>query len=240
MDETYYLEQNTTINKIILFFRLSLLFNFFNSLIFCYRYLDNSDIVVQQYFLYVFLYIIKTIHFSHYMFIIYRNYDRMFINIRQFVEWEKNIGFKRYYFNQISLMLEVLVGAVIMGLSWPIGIDLFTNKQLILYRFSILIIHIITMFQLLILILLAISVFCCNLLCIIHSEFQRNRNNVRIVELPTLIEINITEECSICLDSTVETEWTRTICGHQFHKKCLIKWIESNRTCPNCRMNINL
>ena len=95
------------------------------------------------------------------------------------------------------------------------------------------------MFQLLIVILVGMIVFCSNMLCIIQFIFPRNQNHVPIIELPTLIEMNITEDCSICLDSTIETEWTRTNCGHQFHKSCLLKWIETNRTCPNCRMNID-
>ena len=41
-------------------------------------------------------------------------------------------------------------------------------------------------------------------------------------------------ECSICLNS-IETNITKTKCGHFFHKDCLEKWLETGNTCPECR-----
>ena len=43
-------------------------------------------------------------------------------------------------------------------------------------------------------------------------------------------------ECSICLQETKETEYSRLLkCGHKFHKKCIDKWIIKHNTCPICR-----
>lgn len=39
--------------------------------------------------------------------------------------------------------------------------------------------------------------------------------------------------CSICMtDDVFDDEWTKTDCGHTFHKSCISKW-EYNK-CPNC------
>lgn len=56
-------------------------------------------------------------------------------------------------------------------------------------------------------------------------------------------EINnkIDNECSICLD--VFTPKNKPVkinsCGHKFHEKCLIKWLEIKPICPYCREDIN-
>jgi len=44
------------------------------------------------------------------------------------------------------------------------------------------------------------------------------------------------EECSICLES--EGTLVPSKCDHKFHTECLIKWLENNNTCPNCRINL--
>jgi hypothetical protein len=44
-------------------------------------------------------------------------------------------------------------------------------------------------------------------------------------------------ECSICLDN-IEDNFFVTDCGHQFHKKCILKWYNSSQECPNCRGHI--
>jgi len=44
------------------------------------------------------------------------------------------------------------------------------------------------------------------------------------------------DTCSICLEpcvSGVELE-----CKHVFHKKCIEKWLDTNPTCPNCRVPV--
>ena len=42
--------------------------------------------------------------------------------------------------------------------------------------------------------------------------------------------------CTICLKSK---RWYQDIrilkCGHKFHLDCIIKWTNTNLTCPNCR-----
>ncbi|XP_065208679.1 E3 ubiquitin-protein ligase TRAIP-like isoform X2 [Planococcus citri] len=47
--------------------------------------------------------------------------------------------------------------------------------------------------------------------------------------------------CSICRDAFTgadnETIYT-TSCGHVFHHRCLVQWMQRSKTCPHCRMNL--
>lgn len=47
------------------------------------------------------------------------------------------------------------------------------------------------------------------------------------------------ESCSICLDNFSVGEGYRTlICGHDFHKKCIDRWLlKGSQECPMCRKN---
>jgi len=45
------------------------------------------------------------------------------------------------------------------------------------------------------------------------------------------------KECSICLDDIVD-DFFVTACGHQFHKKCILKWYNTSQECPLCRGHI--
>jgi hypothetical protein len=44
-------------------------------------------------------------------------------------------------------------------------------------------------------------------------------------------------ECSVCYDSP--NTMLKTRCGHMFCKICLVKWMETNITCPMCRKIIS-
>ncbi len=44
--------------------------------------------------------------------------------------------------------------------------------------------------------------------------------------------------CVICLDDSGEIITTN--CEHCYHPQCLIKWLESNPSCPMCRKGISL
>lgn len=43
------------------------------------------------------------------------------------------------------------------------------------------------------------------------------------------------DKCPICLEEDKDADVVKTPCGHHFHKKCLAKWLEKAKTCPNCR-----
>lgn len=47
-----------------------------------------------------------------------------------------------------------------------------------------------------------------------------------------------TDPCSVCRNSLENsTNIVRTTCFHYFHKNCLIEWIQTSSTCPQCRQN---
>jgi len=48
------------------------------------------------------------------------------------------------------------------------------------------------------------------------------------------------EDCSICYESSKDSEIVKLKCEHIFHKKCIEKWVEKAGTCPLCRYNIFL
>lgn len=44
-------------------------------------------------------------------------------------------------------------------------------------------------------------------------------------------------KCSICIDF-IEKKSYETPCGHNYHLKCLLKWLEKSSCCPNCKKDI--
>lgn len=50
------------------------------------------------------------------------------------------------------------------------------------------------------------------------------------------------ETCSVCLDnipSNHRASVVLNVCGHAFHKPCLLSWFRRNNiTCPNCRSDV--
>ncbi|KAG8178433.1 hypothetical protein JTE90_025725 [Oedothorax gibbosus] len=44
--------------------------------------------------------------------------------------------------------------------------------------------------------------------------------------------------CPICLDLFVGNDICATPCGHVFHSKCILKWTDSSKACPECRKNL--
>lgn len=46
-------------------------------------------------------------------------------------------------------------------------------------------------------------------------------------------------DCVICNEDVIRTGYAVSVkCGHVFHGKCLLQWIETNKTCPVCRIEI--
>ncbi|KAH8354573.1 hypothetical protein KR059_005474, partial [Drosophila kikkawai] len=43
--------------------------------------------------------------------------------------------------------------------------------------------------------------------------------------------------CTIC-NVVTEGEILTTPCRHQFHRECLLTWLDSNETCPLCRQHL--
>lgn len=48
------------------------------------------------------------------------------------------------------------------------------------------------------------------------------------------------DECLICLDKIVESDFIRmTYCTHIFHYNCIDNWLEKNKVCPACRSDLD-
>ena len=46
--------------------------------------------------------------------------------------------------------------------------------------------------------------------------------------------------CSICLEEQkINENWSKLLCEHEFHKKCIRDWLTINNVCPVCRRLIN-
>ena len=53
---------------------------------------------------------------------------------------------------------------------------------------------------------------------------------------PVAVKKKPLEQCSICLlGIRVERCSKKLACGHSFHTKCIKKWSNYNKSCPNCR-----
>jgi hypothetical protein len=77
-----------------------------------------------------------------------------------------------------------------------------------------------------------------------HSKFRehlcqkckvaKNLNRMMTCSVCT----NAGQECSVCLMPMENDEVVATMqCTHQFHKKCILSWLECKHNCPYCRRN---
>ena len=57
---------------------------------------------------------------------------------------------------------------------------------------------------------------------------------------PDQVEESTTQECcAICLEDYAGGQSVRTLpCLHNFHSRCVDKWLASNRSCPICKQDI--
>lgn len=46
------------------------------------------------------------------------------------------------------------------------------------------------------------------------------------------------QECMICYDLIDEINMNKLVCGHEFHDKCICKWLKNDMSCPLCRYKI--
>ena len=43
------------------------------------------------------------------------------------------------------------------------------------------------------------------------------------------------ERCTVCLSDCTEADRVQLPCGHCFHGACAVRWLWTNKSCPNCR-----
>lgn len=56
----------------------------------------------------------------------------------------------------------------------------------------------------------------------------------------TILEKDVNDSCSICLESFIFGEKVRkTVCKHIFHLECIDEWTSINNVCPLCKSDMN-
>lgn len=72
--------------------------------------------------------------------------------------------------------------------------------------------------------------------CEIKCKKRRLSNKMKQVPI---LEDDFINECSICLEYYSKKEKKVILeCGHEFHKGCILEWLDKEKTCPLCRNNI--
>jgi len=66
-----------------------------------------------------------------------------------------------------------------------------------------------------------------------HSEYDKLNENLKKKEAME----DDDNMCVICLMRIEKSMRHFLPCSHFFHKECIMKWLEKDRNCPNCRLN---
>ncbi|KAJ7461780.1 hypothetical protein B0H11DRAFT_1735878 [Mycena galericulata] len=76
-----------------------------------------------------------------------------------------------------------------------------------------------------------------------HIEVQRRRTTKdgRVKLKLALLGVAV-DRCGICMSQFKKAEHARLSegCKHAFHDRCLARWVARSRTCPLCRVVLNL
>ena len=84
-------------------------------------------------------------------------------------------------------------------------------------------------------------IFFGNQICRRNNRVIMYANNENIDVINNIASINEEHiECSICLSTFRSTNKSTLICGHSYHKECIIKWLKERLTCPECRTIITI
>lgn len=55
-----------------------------------------------------------------------------------------------------------------------------------------------------------------------------------------MADVENQSDCAICLTGFEEGERIRKLphCGHEFHVRCIDKWLRAQPSCPSCRTEV--
>jgi hypothetical protein len=72
----------------------------------------------------------------------------------------------------------------------------------------------------------------------IKDLIELEKNEMVCELLDEILEDQVIEECSICLEHIYTINYFKTKCNHYYHKKCYEAWSKINPTCPLCRLDM--
>ena len=69
-----------------------------------------------------------------------------------------------------------------------------------------------------------------------YKNFIKNISSINIINKKSELFVN-SEKCIICMQKYKIRECVVSLnkCCHNFHKRCFIRWIKKNNSCPICR-----
>ncbi len=159
----------------------------------------------------------------------FKRYGTIFSSINEFEEWKNELHPKsRILFSMIELVIKIVFFARIFP-------PFFVFHNLCKIGESIFKIHVISILIIYIVVVLFSIFIFCSVLDIDRLFISQS------ISSPYLISVsnNQNEECCICMDTGETNAWSMLVCGHKFHKDCVLQWIQSNHTCPICRIRIS-
>ena len=63
--------------------------------------------------------------------------------------------------------------------------------------------------------------------------YKPSKNKINVTQLD---EFELDKECHICQNTETNNNIIKVnCCNNNYHKDCLIKWLNINKTCPTCR-----
>ncbi|XP_031254459.1 uncharacterized RING finger protein C2A9.04c-like [Pistacia vera] len=67
-----------------------------------------------------------------------------------------------------------------------------------------------------------------------------DKDAIRKLEKVKVQDLMSTTQCTVCLEELkdVNLEVVRMSCSHLYHEECIVKWLETNCTCPLCRYEL--
>lgn len=213
--------------KLYVFFKFLGLIFYSITLLRCYKPDFYIGMIVAMFF--------ATMNSARYEYAHFRRYGTQFSSLNEYNTWKNELRPKSKIF---CATIELSIKTMYFIKTFPPQCQ-FDNLCEI--GESIFKIHILAIFSVYIIfgifsIFLLWSIYCNN-----YSQpvpFINQHNAVPLL-IPVALNDNQTEECCICLDTENNCAWSILPCGHKFHMSCVLMWLQSNQTCPVCRLQIN-
>ena len=216
-----------------IFSRIYVLLKFFglifylSSLLTCYK----PNFYIGMIFV-MFLSMMNNVRYEYAHFTRYRT---AFSSIIEYNNWKNELWPKsKIFFHTIEISIKT---AYFVKIFPPQFVN---NSNLCEIGENVLKIHILGTFivysiLMIISIIVVFMVYCVDCFSHIPTVFREKSS----LQLQTVVIKNQNDECCICLDTENNCAWSILPCGHKFHMSCVLMWLQSNQTCPVCRLQIN-